>query len=295
MLILLILNLIAVIVYLCLYRKREKRRSVVIKAIIMLLCPVAGVLFFGLAYFFQKTLFNEPVDLEDVIFSKDRTRFAAAPEENREKNLVSLEEAIEVTDDANLRELMMSIVRGETVNFLGSISLALNSKDTETAHYAASVLQDAINEFRLNVELRKKEYFNTPSGSYKSILGESIITYMHTILRQKVFSERETTEYVKLMERICSDMYGDYKSVVSTEIMEIMCAMLLDVKEYELCEKWCDRLAKDYPDSLASYTCKMKLFFNTGRRNAFFDIVEELQNSSVVIDNETLEFLRAFR
>ena len=161
MIILLILNLIAVVVYLILYRKKENRRSVVIKAVIMLLCPVAGVLFFGLAAVFQRSLFNEPVDLEDVIFSKDRTRFASAPEENREKNLVSLEEAIEVTDDANLRELMMSIVRGETVDFLGAISLALNSTDTETAHYAASVLQDAINEFRLNVELRKKEYFNT--------------------------------------------------------------------------------------------------------------------------------------
>ena len=295
MIILLILNLIAVCVYLILYRKREKRRGVIIKAVVMLLCPVAGVLFFGLADFLQKTFFNEPVDLADVVFSKDRTHFASAPEESREKNLVSLEEAIEVTDNANLRELMMSIVRGETMEFLGAISLALNSKDSETAHYAASVLQDAVNEFRLNVELRKKEYFETPNGTYKQVLGESIITYMNTILKQNVFSERETAEYVRLMERICSDMYGDYNSHMSAELMEILCIMLLNVREYELCEKWCDRLVKDHPDSLPAYTCKMKLFFNTGRTEEFFSVVSALQNSTVVIDNETLEFLRAFR
>ncbi|MCR4946882.1 MAG: hypothetical protein K5929_08075 [Lachnospiraceae bacterium] len=295
MIILLILNLIAVCVYLILYRKREKRRGVIIKAVVMLLCPVAGVLFFGLAAFLQKTFFNEPVDLADVVFSKDRTHFASAPEESREKNLVSLEEAIEVTDNTNLRELMMSVVRGETMEFLGAISLALNSRDSETAHYAASVLQDAVNEFRLNVELRKKEYFETPNGTYKQVLGESIITYMNTILKQNVFSERETAEYVRLMERICSDMYGDYNSNMSAELMEILCIMLLNVHEYELCEKWCDRLVKDHPDSLPAYTCKMKLFFNTGRTEEFFSVVSALQNSTVVIDNETLEFLRAFR
>ena len=295
MAILLILNLIAVILYIIKYRSREKRHSFVIKAVIMFLCPVVGVLFFALSTLIQKRFFDEPVDLEDVVFSKDRTRFATAPEENREKNLVSLEEAIEVTDETNLRELMMSIVRGEKAEFLGAISLALNSTDSETAHYAASVMQDAINEFRLNVELRKKEYFNTHDEIYRHVLGESIIDYMNTILKQNVFSEREKEEYVKLMDSICSDMYSDYNSRLSAEHMEIMCMRLLDVHDYERCDGWCERLARDYPDSLAAYTCKMKLYFNTGKTKEFFDIVSELQASSVVIDNETLEFLRAFR
>ena len=62
-------------------------------------------------------------------------------EEERESNLVSLEEAIEITNDTELRSLMMNVVRGDIQQFLSSISLALNSEDTETAHYAASVLQ----------------------------------------------------------------------------------------------------------------------------------------------------------
>ena len=72
MVILLILNLIAVILYIIKYRSREKRHSFVIKAVIMFLCPVVGVLFFALSTLIQKRFFDEPVDLEDVVFSKEK-------------------------------------------------------------------------------------------------------------------------------------------------------------------------------------------------------------------------------
>ena len=70
--------------------------------------------------------------------------------------------------------------------------------------------------------------------------------------------------------------------------------MLLDVKDYEKCEKWSNRLKIQYPKNLSSYTTQMKLYFSCGEREKFFQVMNELKVSDIAIDNETLEVIRVF-
>ena len=44
---------------------------------------------------------------------------------------------------------MLNVIRGDYRNSLAAINLALNSEDSETAHYAASVLQDVLMIFEV--------------------------------------------------------------------------------------------------------------------------------------------------
>ena len=72
-------------------------------------------------------------------------------------------------------------------------------------------------------------------------------------------------------------------------------ARKLKVEDYENCEKWCRRAIYEYPNTLSSYTCQLKLYFNSGQKERFFAVIEELKQSAIVIDSETLELLRVFR
>lgn len=99
-----------------------------------------------------KLFSSQGMDLSDVVFSKDRKENFLRPDEEMERNMVSLEEALEVTDKKSLRTLMLNVIRGDYRNSLAAINLALNSEDSETAHYAASVLQDVLNDFRSKVQ-----------------------------------------------------------------------------------------------------------------------------------------------
>ena len=49
-----------------------------------------------------------------------------------------------------------------------------------------------------------------------------------------------------------------------------------------------------YPDELVSYTCQLKLFFMGNDREHFFEVLNKLKKSDVIIDNETLELIRVF-
>ena len=117
-LILLLLNALAVVVYLlwCLILKvvfRRNTKSLWLKALVMLLCPVAGICFFLAGYLFYRLFFFVAVDLEDVVFSKDRIDPAMPAEEERESNMVPIEEALAVTDKDNLRNVMLDVVKGQ--------------------------------------------------------------------------------------------------------------------------------------------------------------------------------------
>jgi len=274
-------------------KKRADKKSVWICGFIMLLCPVIGILFFSFAHLLYRAFFFEPVDLDGVIFSKERVRTYIRADEENERNMVPLEEAIEIADKENLRNLMMNIVRGDITHSLASIALALNSEDTETAHYAATVLQDALNEFRSTVQNGREELMK--ENANRTVHAGILLDYMNQVLEQKVLTEIEQRDYVAVMDEIGTLLYDIGKEQMTSSQFEAISLRLLEIEDYENCRKWCERAVYQYPNTLATFTCQLKLYFNSGQRERFFEVLEQLKKSAIVIDSETLELIRAFR
>lgn len=272
-------------------QKREEK-TYRIKAAVMLMCPVIGPLFFLLAQIFLKLLFAQQVDLEDVIFSKDRVKTYLHADEERERNMVPLEEAIAISDKDSLRNLMLSVVKGDIRKSLAAISLAMNSEDSETAHYAASVLQDALNDFRTRVQKLYREI--QKGGNHQTEYAVMLAEYMNQVLSQQVFSDTEQRAMVNILEDICRILYEKDRQRLTAEYYEAVCLRLLGIRDFERCEIWCERGMEQFPDALSSYTCKLKLFFTSGAREKFFKTLDMLKKSDVIIDKETLELIRTF-
>lgn len=77
----------------------------------MLLCPVVGPLFFFVVHFFYLTIFRFQVELDDVVFSKERVRTQLRADEEREMNVIPLEEAVAVNDQKSLRAAMLNVLK----------------------------------------------------------------------------------------------------------------------------------------------------------------------------------------
>lgn len=271
---------------------RDGRVVYVMKFIIMLLCPVAGPIFFGVGHILFRFVFRQDVHLEDVIFSKERVRTNERADEERERNIAPLEEALAVSDKESLRGLMLNVIRGDVHNSLAAISLALNSQDSETSHYAASVLQDELNDFRGNVqkvwrEIEKEEEDETDCEYY-------LIPYMNNMLEQKVFTDMEQRNMVKKFVDVGESLFRKSPQRFTSQYYEWICMRLLDVRDFEGMETWCQRAAQQYPEELSSYTCKLKLYFTAENKEKFFETLEALKHSSIVIDRETLALIRTF-
>lgn len=293
-LILLIGNLCVVAVYVIWnhIRNKEKKLSVWFKALLMVLCPVVGPAFLLLSFLLHKLLLENMLDLSDVVFSKERVETFEHPDEEVEKNMVSLEEALEVTDKKNLRAFIMNVIRGDYRNSLSSISLALNSEDSETAHYAASILQDVLNEFRASIHAQYRALDETEEGIAERCI--QLIEYMNPIVEQRVLTDLEQRSMAERMAEVLEKAWNAEPVKISSTVYEKVCQRLLETENYDECQKWCVRLKEQYPRTLASYTCQLKLYFSCQDRENFFRVMQELKESEITIDNETLELIRIF-
>lgn len=270
----------------------DGRKTYIIRFAVMLLCPVIAPLFFFLTHLLYLTVFRFQVNLEDVIFNKERVKTQVKANEDRERNVIPVEEALAVSDEKNLRMAVMNIIKGDMQESLSSVALALNSDDSESAHYAASILSEKLNEFRVGVHKLYREMKEEDSESTK--YEEELIAYMNDFLKQKVFVELEQSRFVRMMEEAMELLYEKDASKISAEWYESLCLHLLEDRDFVNMDKWCQRLEEQYPDELCNYTCRLKMYFTLKNREAFFQILNTLKNSNIIIDSETLEMIRIF-
>lgn len=270
----------------------DNRRTYLLRFFVMLLCPVIGPLFFFIGHVFYLLVFWKNVDLGDVIFSKERVKVRTKADEERERDIIPLEEAVLVNEKKNLRLVMMNVLREDIQNSLTAITLALDSEDSEASHYAAAVLSDELNKFRLYVQRLWRQIQEEEPGETEC--EEILLDYMDNILRQRIFSDHEQRKFVNILTESAESLYGKDPSRLTLERYEEVCLRALEVKEFDRASKWCGRMKEQFPEELPSYTCRLKLSFARQDREDFFETLEALKRSNVVIDNETLELIRIF-
>lgn len=293
----LILNVLIVLGYLIywlIFKKDEdNRKQYFMNSVIMLVCPVVGVLYFLISFLKYHVWDMDQRDLSDVVFSKQRHKPRVKADENRERNIVSVEESILVSDQEKKRTNMLNVLLGETDESYSAIAQALDSDDSEVAHYAASFLQTKMDTFRENVRKAQKEIEEgdiTDTEIQKKIL--TLITYMNQMLKQKVFTDVEQIDYVSQMELLCSLLYEHAQQNMTISCYENMVNRFLELKSYDKAGLWGDRFQQQYPDHLSSYTLRLKLYFESNQKDRFFEVLDQLKASSVVVDNHTLELIR---
>lgn len=271
----------------------DNRKQYLMNTVIMLLCPIVGIMYFLFAFFKYRFIKIGNRDLSDVEFSKTRHIARVKADENRERNIVSVGEAILVSDREKKRANMLNVLLGKTDESFSAIALALDSDDSEVAHYAASFLQSKMDTFRDNVrkaEQQIEEGDIEDEECQKRIL--KLVRYMNHMLKQKVFTQVEQTDYVGKMEQLCERLFQNARGSLTPECYEWLIGRITELREYDKAELWGNRFYGQYPDLLASYTLRLKLYFETSRKDQFFEVLDELRASSVAVDSQTLELIR---
>jgi hypothetical protein len=226
------------------------------------------------------------------MFSKDRVQVHVKADEEAERNIVPVEEAMAVMDTDDVRTLVLNVVRGDVDNSLHALSVALDSEDSEVSHYAAAVLQDVLNDFRATAQKTYREMQKKEEGYLE--YAKMLINYINEILKRHILGHMEETTYVKMMDEAAQLLYDEDRWMLTSEMYENVCMQLLDAKQYEACEEWCERAMCQYPDMLSSYTCQIRLYYTMGKREKFLKVVKRLKATDITLDKETLELIRVF-
>lgn len=296
-LLVLIVNLLIALGYLIWYliwkKDTDNRKQYVMHTVIMIICPVVGILYFVFAHLKYRFFPLGERDLSDVEFSKRRHVPRIKADELRERNIVAVGEAILVADQEKKRTNMLNVLLGDTEESLAAIAVALDSDDSEVAHYAASFLQSRMDTFRENVRMRQMEIdMSSMEEEECQNKTEELIQYMDHMLKQNVLMSVEQTDYVEQMDQLCEQLFQNAGERVTPACYEGILKRNMELGKYERAEVWGNRFYEQYPDQLASYTLRLKLYFETARKDEFFHVLDDLRASTVIIDNDTLALIR---
>ena len=209
-------------------------------------------------------------------------------------NMVSMADALVVSDQENLRNLMMNVVCDDKGESLAVIRQGLQSDDSETSHYAASVLQDKLGTYRRHVQSVFVPLQEIEDAKVRATQAAELLEYMVPVLKRGAFGAVELSGFTKKADVLVDMITDSGESWLDAYIYDDLFHVAMEAKEEAIAEKWCNRLMAEYPNTQNAYACRLHLYYTQGRRAEFRKTLEELKQSDVVIDAQLLEWIRVF-
>ena len=263
----------------------------VILSLFMLLCPVLGPAFLGFGILFYHLFFDTSIDLAAITFSKKRVDVVERPDESDEINLIPMEEAIMINDKENLRNLLLTVLRGDVKKSINAVTKALNSSDSEASHYAASAIMDIMNEFQKTLQKFYAQMDAEPDDTEVMVL---YINYLSEMLGAGFLSELEEKTYIYSLQKVCERLFHADPTQLKPMHYTALISLLTKINDLQSSELWIQRFTTNYPDHIEMYRCALHHYFSIKDKIHFFEYMNRLKHSNIPIDNDMLELIRTF-
>lgn len=263
----------------------------VILSLFMLLCPVIGPAFLGFGNLFYHLFFDTSIDLAAITFSKKRVDVVERPDESDEINLIPMEEAIMINDKENLRNLLLTVLRGDVKKSINAVTKALNSSDSEASHYAASAIMDIMNEFQKTLQKFYAQMDADPNDTEVMVL---YINYLSEMLGAGFLSELEEKTYIYSLQKVCERLFHADPTQLNSMHYTALISLLTKINDLQSSELWIQRFTTNYPDHIEMYRCALHHYFSIKDKIHFFEYMNRLKHSNIPIDNDMLELIRTF-
>ncbi len=263
----------------------------VILSLFMLLCPVIGPAFLGFGNLFYHLFFDTSIDLAAITFSKKRVDVVERPDESDEINLIPMEEAIMINDKENLRNLLLTVLRGDVKKSINAVTKALNSSDSEASHYAASAIMDIMNEFQKTLQKFYAQMDAEPDDTEVMVL---YINYLSEMLGAGFLSELEEKTYIYSLQKVCERLFHADQTQLKPMHYTALISLLTKINDLQSSELWIQRFTTNYPDHIEMYRCALHHYFSIKDKIHFFEYMNRLKHSNIPIDNDMLELIRTF-
>lgn len=193
------------LVFVALFNRGGLRRTFLLYAWFTVICPVAGPLLLVAGRLIGINIHARHVDLASISFSKIREDTIQPPDHEAEMNYVPLEDAIAFSDIADLRRLLINILKSGDREMLASVARAINNPDTEVSHYGATAVLDTLSDFRAALQEYTKRLREDPDDMKTNVF---IMEYTHQILHMNVMTPEEQETTIHTENEIAENLFS---------------------------------------------------------------------------------------
>ena len=292
-LIICIINLLtALTVFILAFVQRKYTRSSMLQlAWFLVIVPVIGAMYILIGLFISFLYRKQTVDMSDISFSQEREKMVQPPDRETEMNYVPIQDAMAVTDTPNLRRLLLDTLRNNAKKTVASIAAAMNSMDTETSHYAASAILDALSEFRSTAQSMLENMKRIPEDVEMNLLT---FDYLIEILTMNIMTSVEQEAYIYTLDQVAENLFTHNLWYMMASHYLLITDLFISIKDFLMADKWVLRACRYRPDELDTYKARLHLYFNQHNNTAFFECLKELKDTDILVDDEVINLFRLY-
>ncbi len=252
-------------------------------------CPVVAPTVCLFAFLMRRVFHSKLLDASNLSFSKERENLLLPPDRDTEMNYVPVRDALVLEDNTSLRRLLLDLLKNNALFTTSSVSLAVESADAETSHYAASAITDFLSEFRSESQGMLFRLKQTP---YDVALNLNTLKYIHDVLVIHVMGDIEQRSYIYVEESVAENLYTHNMWYMTSEHYLWITDLLLEINDYTAAEQWIKRAKECRPDELNTAKCAIHMYYKTQNRPELFRALDAIKASNINIDKEMLDLIR---
>lgn len=170
--------------------------------------------------------------------------------------------------------LKKEVLKGEYKKSLTVITDALENPDTETSHYAESVMTEVKSNFKLTVQIMQEKLNNYPDDFSIRVM---LIQYIHEFLEKKVLSQMEAIPYIDIYLKLMEDLFEQDRTSITGSMYQDMIGHLIESQNKDQAERWAGYAMEYGLNDLAFYKRVLKIYYEIGNKEVFFNVMERLK------------------
>lgn len=271
--------------------KKEESSTLFMMSCFVLFVPLVGFIFIVLSSSLNYLFHKKNADLSSISFSQDREKLVLSPDYEKEINYVPLHDAISISDNASLRNLLLNTMLSSAKIKVSNISVAISSDDTEASHYAATVMMDVLSELQSVAQNLIENLQKFPEDVELNILT---FDYLYELIELNIMSSIEQEAYIHTLNDVAENLFKNNLWYMTADNYLKMTELFITISDYNMAYKWSSRADKYRPDTLETYKAKLHLYYEQHNNKAFFECLDELKNSSIIVDKEILDLFHTY-
>lgn len=274
-----------------LFSPRGARGEYILFAVLTVFCPVIMPVFLAVTRLIELPASRKEVDMADISFNQQREESAVTSDYSTEMNYVALQDAMRLSSIHDLRRLLINVMKYNSRMSLTSVAEAINSPDTETSHFAASAIQDALSEFRGTAQRFISDMEKYPEDVEINLQA---LDYIYDGLMLKIMTPIEYQAYVYTENNVAENLFQHNIWFMTATHYLRMTELMISIPDYDLADRWVRRAMEYRPKELDTYKARLRLHFARGNRAAFLSCMEEFKDTDIKADQEMLELIRLY-
>ena len=266
---------------------RKKKMALALSPIVFFI-PFVGFLTIGSIYLYGKIERNiKEYEKDEVFLKMGKMVHINQIDQEKEKNIVPVEEALIVNDHQVQRQMVMEIAKRNPKKYLSELKKALLASDTETAHYAASSILELKREY--DKELIKAQRLYEENRSSR-VARNVYVRALDKILIADLNLEAINANYTNIIVNLLVEDITESEKATE-ESFVLLIEYLIKLNKHEEALEWMNKYHELYSRSDNMLRNQMKVAYKLKDNELFNKAIEEIEKADFTVTQKTLDMV----